>query len=527
VNPLESASTVPIREIVLVSTSDRPEPAEPPQSAEPAAGAVVPFRAHAASTTSAAQDASVVMRLPSVHVLRMIRMIARLQGYVVSPKRPTSEHPPATVRARFGQAGAPAGRRPQHMARKLPRCLVRFACALLVAGSSLSGGAAARPAWASRPIGAQTTSGGRTAVDWPRFHYSLDRDGYNPLETTLTTSNVAGLKLHWRTYIASVGGYSGSSPAIVGGVAYVGSDDGNVYAVNATTGAVLWTFRTGGAVDSSPAVAGGVVYIGSNDATVYALNASTGAKVWSFTTGSKVTASPLVANGIVYVGSRDGVLYALRASGGTVAWKTSKIWTMWNGPALANGVLYVETDQSKLFAFDAATGTQTWSATLGGRGRSSPAVVGGVVYTGCDDGRVYAFNATTGALKWKTGVLPGVAPVLVRSSPAVWNGMVYVSTLEGVPGNANGHAYAFNASTGAQAWVQGFSDMSGVSPAVANGMVFTAEYGHQAYAMDAMRGTKLWKSGFTTFLGITDGPAVVNGNLYFLNIDGYLYDYGL
>ena len=41
-----------------------------------------------------------------------------------------------------------------------------------------------------------------------------------------------------------------------------------------------------GYVHSSPAVANGVVYVGSDDGNVYALNASTGAKLWSYTTGS-------------------------------------------------------------------------------------------------------------------------------------------------------------------------------------------------------------------------------------------------
>jgi outer membrane protein assembly factor BamB len=36
---------------------------------------------------------------------------------------------------------------------------------------------------------------------------------------------------------------------------------------------VLWSFTTGGAVDSSPAVVGGVVYVGSDDHQVYALDA--------------------------------------------------------------------------------------------------------------------------------------------------------------------------------------------------------------------------------------------------------------
>jgi hypothetical protein len=51
----------------------------------------------------------------------------------------------------------------------------------------------------------------------------------------------------------------------------VGSDDNNIYALNATDGIKLWSYPTGGAVDSSPAVANGITYVGSEDGNVYAL----------------------------------------------------------------------------------------------------------------------------------------------------------------------------------------------------------------------------------------------------------------
>jgi outer membrane protein assembly factor BamB len=106
-----------------------------------------------------------------------------------------------------------------------------------------------------------------------------------------------------------------SSPAIVNGVVYFGSDGGNVYALNASNGAPLWNYTTGGSVESSPAVANGVVYIGSDDNNLYALSASTGAPLWNYTTGGSVESSPAVANGVVYVGSDDGNVYAFGLTG--------------------------------------------------------------------------------------------------------------------------------------------------------------------------------------------------------------------
>ena len=92
------------------------------------------------------------------------------------------------------------------------------------------------------------------------------------------------------------------------GVVYVGSADGNVYALSASTGAKLWSYATGSYVESSPAVANGVVYGSSDNGDAYALNASTGAKLWSYPTGragdcSGAVSSPTVVDGVLYVGS--------------------------------------------------------------------------------------------------------------------------------------------------------------------------------------------------------------------------------
>jgi len=55
----------------------------------------------------------------------------------------------------------------------------------------------------------------------------------------------------------------------------VGSDDNNVYCLNAATGALVWNYETGNSVYSSPAVVNGVVYIGSHDANIYAFGPPT------------------------------------------------------------------------------------------------------------------------------------------------------------------------------------------------------------------------------------------------------------
>jgi eukaryotic-like serine/threonine-protein kinase len=83
-----------------------------------------------------------------------------------------------------------------------------------------------------------------------------------------------------------------------------------------------WIFKTDGPIIGSPAMAGGVVYIGSTDGNLYAVDQQTGKQKWKFKTfaSRQVTSSPTIANGLVYFGGFDGILYAVDAQTGTVKW---------------------------------------------------------------------------------------------------------------------------------------------------------------------------------------------------------------
>jgi len=122
------------------------------------------------------------------------------------------------------------------------------------------------------------------AVNWSQFHFDLGHTGCNPYEHVLSPANVGNLGPKWKLY--SFGQNSSfSSPAVVNGVVYIGTENRGLYALDASTGAVLWDYAMQ-LVESSPAVANGVVYVGSHDNNVYALNASTGVLVeirnWAF-----------------------------------------------------------------------------------------------------------------------------------------------------------------------------------------------------------------------------------------------------
>lgn len=304
----------------------------------------------------------------------------------------------------------------------------------------------------------------------------------------------------------------GSSPAVVNGVVYIGSNDGKLYALNAITGVKLWDFKTEGGL-SSPAVVDGVVYVGSADRKVYAINAANGVKLWEFKTGNSVQSSPAVEKGVVYIGSNDGKVYALNARTGAQLWFFTTGTYAHTSPAVVNDVVYVGSWDHKVYALNAATGIKIWEYTTSNVVKSSPAVVDGIVYIGSHDNNIYALNAATGKELWKfrTGAW-------VQSCPAVVNGIVYV-------GSADGYVYAINAATGKELWKFKTGGWVQSSPGIAGGVVYIGSWDSRVYALDTATGMKIWD--FKTGSSVdTSSPAIVNGVVYFGSDDGYIYALG-
>ena len=183
-----------------------------------------------------------------------------------------------------------------------------------------------------------------------------------------------------------------SSPAVVDGVVYIGCTDNSIYALNATSGAKIWSQHTGSGALSSPSVSGGYVYMGSNDGALYAFNISTGEYIWKFQTEDSIVSSPAVANGYVYFGSEDNNLYCLNATTGNKVWASQTGYWVWSSPTVANGNVYVGSEDYNIYCFNAYTGATKWVYPTYNAVDSSPVVAGGNLYVGSTDGIIYALT---------------------------------------------------------------------------------------------------------------------------------------
>lgn len=374
-----------------------------------------------------------------------------------------------------------------------------------------------------------------------------------------------------------------SSPVIEGKTIYCGSDDGNIYAVDAQSGHQLWKYPTKGAVASTPAVANGTLYALSFDGDLYALNAATGATKWKFATEGErrfeakgihgmqpknqtiadpfdfYLSSPVVEQNVVYFGSSDGNLYAVDAESGELKWKFKTGDVIHASPAYANGLVYVGSWDSYFYAVDAKTGQEKWRFH-GGEDplvhnqvgfQSSAAVVDGVVYTGCRDSNVYALDAATGKEKWRCfNELSWV-----NSTPAVSNGKVYFATCDSTLFKI------VDVATGKELARQQDKAYMFSSPAVAGNTVLIGVGNGTLVARDANSGELRWEYEVPTSKqnkgwiltsdrklnmplafpsteeetnivsvnrlngigAVFSSPLIANGIVYFGSTDGYLY----
>jgi outer membrane protein assembly factor BamB len=361
--------------------------------------------------------------------------------------------------------------------------------------------------------------------DWPMFRYDAANSG-TPDDIAPVTHD-----LLWTTDLLmdkdalSLGG---SSPAIVDGVVYIGSNNGYMHALDASSGITLWSRALGSFKASSPAVVGGVVYVRFWEGIDYALNASTGAVIWKSSRGGYSDSSPAVVNGVYFARSTDSVT-ALNALTGSVIWNSVLRGNGEGSPIVVDDTIFIS-ESGYMYALDARTGAVKWTCDLQFKSNTdnAPAVVNGIVYIASGSSIFYALDAETGEPIWN--YTTGRGP---HSNAVVSNGIVYV-------GSQSHGFFALDAVTGAEIWTYPTSPGLYSSVAVAGGNVYLAGKDGNMYALDAATGAKLWSYAMsnvgassapatlppTVILYRSSSPSVANGVLYIRNSNGYLCAFG-
>lgn len=186
------------------------------------------------------------------------------------------------------------------------------------------------------------------------------------------------------------------------GVFVIGNTDGNVYALDAESGALKWMFETGHHVWATPLIVGGTVYVGSMDRHLYALSLSDGEVHWAFNAGGAFAGTPALRDGTLYIGAFDDKLYAIDADTGTERWHFEGENWFWGGPATYGDIVYATDVNGNVYAVDAETGEQIWRQVLETEVRAGPAMAedGSRLFVNSQDGTLHALSSADGFVMW-------------------------------------------------------------------------------------------------------------------------------
>jgi outer membrane protein assembly factor BamB len=111
-----------------------------------------------------------------------------------------------------------------------------------------------------------------------------------------------------------------SSPSSDGTRVYAASREGEVVALDARTGATVWTYRTGGFTYGTPSVAAGRIFVADLDRNLWAFRSADGRLLWHDRIEGRVLGPTLVVGNLVFFSTLEGRTYAVRVQDGRVLW---------------------------------------------------------------------------------------------------------------------------------------------------------------------------------------------------------------
>jgi len=262
---------------------------------------------------------------------------------------------------------------------------------------------------------------------------------------------------------------------LVSGKAIFASLNGKVYALDASSGTLVWSHDTGDRIVLEPQLFGqnsiavatsggrvslisaenggilmekslggqpyslasgaGKVYVALKD-SLLAFDSS-GAQAWSANFSAPIGQAAFSEDSLYF--TSGGRLYRVDAESGEVRWAARADNSFLSRPVKSEGAVYIGASDGRLYSFDAKSGKLRWSYQTGGWVMSTPLVTDSSVYFGSNDGYFYSLSLA-GLLRWRTYIGDGA-----WSQPQLYGSEVVFSA-------NNGNVYGLDAENGSEKW---------------------------------------------------------------------------
>lgn len=289
------------------------------------------------------------------------------------------------------------------------------------------------------------------------------------------------------------------APVIANQKLYIVDINGDLKALDATNGEVLWTrdIKT---------------------------NLPSLLKFWSDAQTEEVTGGPGFGEDTVMVGTSEGHVLAFSSDKGKELWHAQVTSEVLSPPQLHDNIAVVRTLDGKVFALDGTNGRRLWVynrsvPTLTLRGTSTPVITGQTIIAGFDGGRLIALDLKTGRELWGVTVSESRGSndlermVDIDATPVVSDGVIFVCTYQG-------NLVALQLDTGRELWRKKLSSYAGLS--VDKNNVYITDEESTLWAFNRDTGDTVWKQVKLHARGVT-APALLDNYLVVGDSMGYLH----
>ena len=307
----------------------------------------------------------------------------------------------------------------------------------------------------------------------------------------------------------------------------------------------VWTANIPGSSErrrlaAAPVIGGGKLVVVDTSGVVHALDAKTGAKLWTYRmevegnlASSAFGGGASIFEGKVYATNGVGEVAALDAQTGAELWKVKPAGPLRGSPTIAFGQVYVMTQDNQIFALDTSDGSQVWqesgSATQAGVfGVAAPAAGQGTVIAGYSSGELTAYRYENGRVLWadalaRTSISTEVGSLTdIDADPIIDSGRVYAL-------GQGGRMASYELVTGQRIWELNLAGIS--TPAIAGEWIFTLTDDARLLAIARSSGRVRWITQMQRYKDEDDkkgqifwtGPVLAGGNLWVASSRGLLY----
>ena len=215
---------------------------------------------------------------------------------------------------------------------------------------------------------------------------------------------------------------------------------GQVIAVAAKTGKILWRRNVGAPARSAPTARGNRVFAITVTNKLFALNSETGAVLWTHSGIEEATnllggGSPAVDSGVIVAPYSSGELVALKVENGQELWAdslagtrrgaaSSTLGTIRGRPIIDRGIVFAISNSGQFAAINLRTGRRIWERPVGGI--ESPWIAGDYLFVISNNTDLLALSRLNGRIFWVTA-LPEWEDPEDREGKITWTGPILAS----------------------------------------------------------------------------------------------------